>query len=102
MTKQSIAMLQQARSPRFARDDEAVVDYHATLAVTDTCHCEERSDEAIHCNVTKAGSPHFARDDGAVVDCRASIAMTDKPLAMTNEVLTIIICRAARKSTGIN
>jgi hypothetical protein len=40
-----------------------VMDCHALLAVTDTCHCEERSDEAIHDGAPKARSPRFARDD---------------------------------------
>jgi hypothetical protein len=29
------------------------MDCHAALAVTDTCHCEERSDEAIHAILQK-------------------------------------------------
>jgi hypothetical protein len=55
-----------------------VVDCHTALAVTDTCHCEERSDEAIHAILQK-------------LDRRALLAVTSSVIANAMKQFMVLI-----------
>jgi hypothetical protein len=64
--KQFMVLIKKTRLPRCARSDGGGLSHCA--AVTDICHCEERSDEAIHAILRK-------------LDRHAALAMTSSVIA---------------------